>query len=246
MKKILCFALMSLLVWACGDSSSSAEDSPKEIDVATLCPTDKRGSFTDERDGREYRYTTIGDQVWMAENLAYEKKFYAEDGTELSSICSSGFYNTCYTLPFDGYYPIFLLDSALCPQGWHVPDNDEIDELIENAGSGYAGRILKSKTGWGNVNPDEESNGTDDCGFNLEPGPTVVSKYDMSGLSQKYYGSFMSSTHAQDSSAYSVGSDGVRHYIDVFYTCLFASRTDSVTVRGESYSLTDHIRCIKD
>ncbi|MDO4946605.1 MAG: FISUMP domain-containing protein [Fibrobacter sp.] len=31
-----------------------------------------RGTFTDERDGRVYKYTTIGDQVWMAENLKYE------------------------------------------------------------------------------------------------------------------------------------------------------------------------------
>ncbi|MCQ2062133.1 MAG: hypothetical protein MJY99_02200 [Fibrobacter sp.] len=31
-----------------------------------------RGTFVDERDGREYKYTTIGDQVWMAENLKYE------------------------------------------------------------------------------------------------------------------------------------------------------------------------------
>lgn len=242
MNKFLWLVLASLVVWACSENSSSAEESAKEIDVAVLCPTNGRGSFTDERDGHVYRYTTIGDQVWMAENLAYEKKFFNENGTELESVCSD---NACYYLPFNGMYPSFLLKDSLCPQGWHIPSNDEIDVLFKNVGGyRYAGRILKSKTGWGNINPDEESNGTDDCGFNLESGATVLTDY--SGLAMSYYGSFMSATQTQDSSVYSEGTDGVKHYPDVFYTYLFASRADSVMRWEESYSLTDHIRCTKD
>ena len=65
--------LISLFLLSC------AEDEP-EWSAADVCPETgmnaygipNRGTFVDERDGREYKYTTIGNQVWMAENLKYE------------------------------------------------------------------------------------------------------------------------------------------------------------------------------
>lgn len=58
-----------------------------------VCPEDgvnaydmaNRGTFIDERDGQEYRYTTIGDQVWMAQNLNYVAEYSAcYDNNELN------------------------------------------------------------------------------------------------------------------------------------------------------------------
>ena len=56
------------------------EDDEEEWDATKVCPENgmnaygmsNRGTFVDERDGRVYKYTTIGDQVWMAENLKFE------------------------------------------------------------------------------------------------------------------------------------------------------------------------------
>ncbi len=67
------FLLISLFLLSCAD------DEP-EWNAADVCPETgmnaygipNRGTFVDERDGREYKYTTIGKQVWMAENLKYE------------------------------------------------------------------------------------------------------------------------------------------------------------------------------
>ena len=66
MKKTLVF-LVLLVFASCSDNSSSVE----VFDAARVCPESGRGTFTDSRDGQVYKYTTIGNQVWMAQNLSY-------------------------------------------------------------------------------------------------------------------------------------------------------------------------------
>ena len=72
---VILLLLLTLLFTSC-----LFEDDEEEWDAAKVCPETgmnaygmpNRGTFVDERDGRVYKYTTIGDQVWMAENLKFE------------------------------------------------------------------------------------------------------------------------------------------------------------------------------
>lgn len=87
------------------------------------------GTFTDERDGNTYRTVTIGNQVWMAENLRYVKGQQASDPV------------TC-TLYGQLYSP--SQTEWVCPQGWHVPSQTEWEELINFlGGTDIAGGKLK-------------------------------------------------------------------------------------------------------
>ncbi len=76
------------------------------------------GVFTDARDGREYKWKKIGDQIWMVENLAYN----VGDG------CWAYNNNEDYVETYGRLYT-FDAAQAACPDGWHVPSDEEIKQL---------------------------------------------------------------------------------------------------------------------
>lgn len=183
MKKVLTiiFLLQILLLLSC---ATDAED--KEWSAAEVCPETgtnaygmpNRGTFTDERDGQVYRYTTIGGQVWMAQNLNYDGGNNACLYEEDNCAESGRLYYSC---------------SAECPAGWRLPSYDEWLSLLAEMDSAETNVLkLKSTDGWLPLNPGENANGTDECGLNIKPW-NLESEFN--GYSMIYLNSSISSSH---------------------------------------------------
>lgn len=160
----LTICLVTFILAACSDNSSNAED----FNAASVCPISGRGTFVDERDGQVYKYTTIGDQVWMAENLRYKNK---EETIvdRLNDSRSECFFSddSCSVMGL-----VYNWNAAIeaCPGGWHLPSEKEWNVLISRmGGDAEANYRLRATNGWKELNLNENLNGSDDCGFMLLP-----------------------------------------------------------------------------
>lgn len=114
----------------------------------------EKGIFTDARDGKTYQTVKVGNQVWMAENLAYKTAsgcwYYNDD-----SRASANF----------GYLYDWETAKIAAPPGWHLPTEVEWDTLENRlGGSKVAALYLKSKSGWKNG-----ENGKNVLGFSAYP-----------------------------------------------------------------------------
>ena len=117
--------------------------------------------LTDSRDNQVYRTITIGDQVWMAENLNYNLKVLpegetdsvqaswcggGENGSSNEGDCSvygrlyrwSGAMDSVAAFSDDGKgcgYKVECESSGIvrgvCPEGWHLPSNVEYETLFK-------------------------------------------------------------------------------------------------------------------
>jgi uncharacterized protein (TIGR02145 family) len=124
-------------------------------------------TFTDTRDGQGYNLVKIGDQIWMAENLAYLPRVdlpssvsssspryyvYGYDGTNVSEAKSSSNYITygvLYNWPaaMNNAGPSNTNPSGIrgvCPADWHLPSTAEWQELFDFLGNeSNAGASMK-------------------------------------------------------------------------------------------------------
>ena len=125
------------------------------------------GSMTDPRDGNVYKTTTIGGQVWMAENLNY---------FDIEGAASSIMNDWCYwdkpeNCESAGRLYTWKVAQRICPEGWRLPTNEDWTALLTAVGAdtlnpiAWSGaNVLKSMSGWENG-----GSGTDDFGFTALP-----------------------------------------------------------------------------
>lgn len=177
---------------SCSEASVTSSSSATETSNGSII-TD--GQVIDLRDGKIYKTTVIGNQVWMAENLKLDVTQYVEDGTYNNEY---GFYDALWSSYLYGevldtsehFYPWNIaIDTAglfgtsakgcgfespcnltgmvrgICPEGFHIPNPSEVEQLIRAIG-GKCGTSQKLKAKQSGWSID---NGTDEFGFAALP-----------------------------------------------------------------------------
>ena len=95
----------------------------------TILYSQDSGTFTDPRDGNKYEYITIGEQVWMTENLSHRSR-------EGSSVYFHGISDPDTVQNNEYFGRLYAFETALtvCPDGWHLPSDEEWTVLIDFLG----------------------------------------------------------------------------------------------------------------
>lgn len=207
-------------------------------------------TFTDARDGNVYQTVTIGNKVWMAENLKYLPGVVGPDagstttpyyyvnnysGAIVSEAKALGNYAT-YGVLYN--WPAAMAGSpsstenpsgvqGVCPDGWHLPSTAEWQELLTYVGDQAGGKLKETGTShWLLPN----TGATDAYGFKALPGGARFQNTDTFSAPGEV-GWWWSATGPSMSSA-------------TFYRMYHDN--DMVIIFSESKALGLSVRCVKD
>lgn len=162
-------------------SSSKGKDSASNSKTHSANYDPEKKLLTDDRDGEVYKTVKIGNQVWMAENLRFTPKepvegcemLYLDNDEDTSAFTKYGRHYSwidAMLLPCDSIEnadPLWDEPSirhphqGICPDGWHIPSQDDWVILIDGISS--IGDLLSTE--WKAL----EYTGTDLYGFNVLP-----------------------------------------------------------------------------
>ena len=201
-------------------------------------------TVTDSRDEQVYKTATIGNQIWMAQNLNFEtKKSYCYNnnsancakygrlyswseamdsaGTWSSNGKGCGYYNK-NSKNCSPTYPV----RGICPSGWHLPTQEEWNTLCSTVGGLLvAGKMLKSTSNWYS-----NGNGSDDYSFSALPAGYRDNGYDSYG-GEEANTYFWSSTERDRNNAYNM---------NLFF------KQDLANLNYNNKHLGYSVRCVKD
>lgn len=182
---------------------NSSCDKDKDDDDDNKVPT----SVTDI-DGNVYQVVTIGDQLWMSENLRVTKLtngnpiplFEVDSQWVQGDTMGYCFYdnNPSHGATYGALYNYYAVETRkLCPEGWRMPSDAEWTKMTDlYGGENNAGGPLKTTTGWDSPN----TGATNESGFNAMPGGMRFNYpgnfYYMGSFANFWTGTVFSSSHA--------------------------------------------------
>jgi uncharacterized protein (TIGR02145 family) len=213
-----------------------------------LINAQETGTFTDSRDGKSYEWVKIGDQVWMAENLNYK----LADNDVGNDWCYDNDQSNCDTYGHLYDWAAVMQGASssksnpsgvkgVCPEGWHVPSDEEWKELemqlgmsqsdadsTRSRGTNEGSKLAGNASLWssGDLTSDPEFGNS---GFTALPGGSRYNKIHF--LDIKWNGRWWSSTEDSSTDAWS------RH---MFYEVANVDRNRNHKECGFS------VRCVRD
>lgn len=122
------------------ESSSSAEmDSTELSSSSAYCTEVPAGTVCDMRDGQIYRLTTIGSQVWMAQNLNFATpNSWCYNNNEENCAVYGRLYSWTAAVNLSESYATTAAGSLIsekhrgnCPEGFRLPNNRDMQTLVE-------------------------------------------------------------------------------------------------------------------
>ncbi|MDP3442642.1 MAG: fibrobacter succinogenes major paralogous domain-containing protein, partial [Ignavibacteria bacterium] len=151
---VLAFCFMIMFI-SCNKSDNSISISENKDPDATS--DEIYGTFTDSRDQHVYKTIKIGNQIWMAENLAYlptvncpynasrNKPYYFVYGYKAYTVDDA-----ITTVNYHTYGVLYNWYSAIksCPEGWHLPSDNEwttLENYLIANGYNYDGTVIRNK-----------------------------------------------------------------------------------------------------
>ena len=154
-------------------SSSITLSSSSETPTVMSIYDAENNTLTDLRDNKVYKTVTIGEQIWMAENLNYMPEDTAGTIYSGGTVCGGGAQNSKEdSEKCDIFGRLYLRKVALnkttasnrqgiCPDGWSIPKKEDWEKLISHLGENV---VLKIKgDSW------ESTPGTNESGFSAIP-----------------------------------------------------------------------------
>jgi len=177
------FALAITFTFSCtggddGDPNNGGTSSPSSSPSGGGSSPSNGGSTNNCTDATNCKTKKIGNRVWMLENLNINVGSGSTCYKGESANCDK--YGRLYTwaaaMDIDLKYNEQLWGESdvrhqgICPTGWHIPSNDDWEDLIdyvegENGCDDCAAKYLKSKSGW-----NSGGNGNDKYEFSALPG----------------------------------------------------------------------------